>query len=92
MGNHSYYVDPDIIGDVVDEYVKSQPWYKKNANTITTAIGITATIASSLVSSGLSLPPWAITLATAITGLATVFGVKKTKNGIQPDAASKLVG
>lgn len=90
MGKHHILTNEDVIEGLVAEYVKTQPWYKKNANTISASIGIAATIASSLTASGLELPAWAITLATGVVALASVFGVKKTKNGIQSDTGKKI--
>lgn len=77
----------DFIGQFFWDKYQSQPWYRKIANTVTATVGVVSVIISQAAVMGMDLPKWAQFAVLVLFGLATVFGVYKTKNGL---SASQL--
>lgn len=80
----------DLTGAVIHQYVAEQSWFKKNANTVTTAAGFVATVVAWLASQPFAASPgWQMGIL--IVGfLATVLGVKTTKNGFSESQLDKI--
>lgn len=71
-----------------------QPWWRKSSNTVTAAIGTTATAAAALATyygtQGTDVPQW-LTIVIAVAGvLSTVLGVKQTRNGFTYQGAAQV--
>lgn len=84
----------DLINDLVDQVKDDQSTFARKANTVTSAIGITASLVLmflvSWAESGTNIPTW-LPQATLICGLlATVYRVSKTPNGVTDSVATKL--
>ena len=79
-----------MITDIVLEAVRRQPFWQRYANTIVAAIGALAAVLSFVATLPLNIDErWSGALPAAISVLI-MLGVKLTKNGIAPSAASKL--
>lgn len=80
----------DITGKYINRRFQEQSWFQRNANTITTAGGFVATVLAWLVSQPFASDP-RVQFAVLIVGfLLTVFGVKKTPNGISASQVKKF--
>lgn len=78
------------IDEVVQKAVSQQRWYRKYANTISTAVGLSSTVAMTVLSMGLDLPQGVSVALVVVGSLATILGVSQTKNGVQPHTAVQL--
>lgn len=78
------------IDELVQQALQEQSWYRKYANTINTAVGIASTAAATVLSLGLNLPPAVSAALAGVGSLATILGVYRTTNGIQPSTAEQL--
>lgn len=71
-----------------------QKWYQKSKNTVVTAVGGLVTLAGSyatyLTATGTSMPEWVTFVVGAIGFIATVVGVKNSKNGFTYQGAAQL--
>ncbi|AVD99798.1 membrane protein [Gordonia phage Flapper] len=79
---------PDVPSSVVIDELRAtlerQPWYKRFANTVTTAVGALALIAWLLTSNGIGIDPAIVTAVGSALGVLTTLGVLKTPNGVTP--------
>lgn len=80
----------DLTGAIIGRIVQDQPWYKAHANTITTAVGFLLTLVTWLASSPFVDQPWAAPVIFIVGFVATVVGVKNTRNGFSPSQLRKI--
>lgn len=71
----------DITGEFIYRQLQEQPWYRENANTVTTVGGFVATVVAWAATQPFAASP-GVQVGILIVGfLLTVFGVNQTKNG-----------
>ncbi|WP_157108909.1 hypothetical protein [Corynebacterium aquilae] len=72
----------DVTGQWIHEQVEKQPWYKANANTVTTAVGFIATLVAWLASQEWAANDQRVQAAVWVVGfVCTIAGVRATPNG-----------
>ena len=80
----------DITGALLAKKVQEQKWYQANANTVTSGVGFLVTTAAWVATQPFGTEP-AVQFGVLIVGfLATVFGVKFTKNGVSKSQTETL--
>lgn len=80
----------DITGQFIYRQLREQPWYKANANTVTTVGGFVATVVAWAASQPFAASP-GVQVGILIAGfLLTVFGVKQTKNGFSASQVAAI--
>jgi len=80
----------DITGEFIYRQLREQPWYKANANTVTTVGGFVATVVAWAASQPFAASP-GVQVGILIAGfLLTVLGVKQTKNGISASQVAAI--
>lgn len=79
-----------LIQNVVAEAVRTQPWYKRNANTIVAGIGAVTAVLAFLVTLELPVPEVVTGAVPTVIAFLTAVAVKLTRNGVQPSTAQKL--
>lgn len=80
----------DITGEFIYRRLREQPWYKANANTVTTVGGFVATVVAWAASQPFAASP-GVQVGILIVGfLLTVFGVKQTKNGFSASQVAAI--
>lgn len=84
----------DLISDLVEEVKSDQSTFARKANTVTSAIGVSATLVlmflTAWLESGTNIPTWLPQAALICGLLATVYRVSKTPNGVTDSVATKL--
>lgn len=80
----------DMTGAIIHQYVADQSWFKENANTVTTAAGFAATVVAWLASQPFAASPGWQMFILVVGFLATVLGVKSTKNGFSRSQLAKI--
>lgn len=78
------------IDEVVQRALREQSWYRTNANTINSGVGILSTVAATVLALGLELPGYATAGLVVLGSLGTLLGVYKTTNGVQDATAVQL--
>lgn len=80
----------DVTGSYLHDLVSQQSWYKENANTATTIGGFLLTLATTLGAQPISDDP-KVAIGILILGfLATILGVKFTRNGVSKSQMAKI--
>lgn len=83
-----------LISDLVEEVKSDQSTFARKANTVTSAIGVTASLVlmflTAWLESGTNIPTWLPQAALICGLLATVYRVSKTPNGVTTSVASTL--
>ena len=80
----------DITGEFIYRQLREQPWYKANANTVTTVGGFVATVVAWVASQPFAASP-GVQVGILIAGfLLTVLGVKQTKNGFSASQVAAI--
>ncbi|AET09879.1 holin [Gordonia phage GRU1] len=79
---------PDVPSSIVIDELRAtlerQPWYKRFANTVTTAVGVLSLVIWTLAANGFDLSDaWKNGIGAALAVL-TVLGVLRTPNGVTP--------
>lgn len=85
----------ELLADILRAQLEQQPWYRRVANTVTTAVGAIVGALWTIVAAGVELPPEVVVGVLVLVQLATVAGVKLTPNGVtqrQVDALEEYVG
>lgn len=87
-------LNPGIKSDIVASYINSrfaeQKWYQENANFITSAAGLVATILAWLVTQPIAEDP-KVQMGILVAGfICTTLGVKVTKNGFSKSQVAKV--
>lgn len=72
----------DQVSLALRKKLEEQPWWKKNSNTVTTALGGLVTLLWWASTSGLHFPAWGQAAMGVILYIASVLGVKYTRNGL----------
>lgn len=72
----------DLLGNLLREQLAAQPWFKRYANTVTSAVGFLVGVVWLLVSSGVHLPAEVTSGVLLLVSALTVAGVKLTPNGV----------
>ena len=84
----------ELITDLVDQVKDDQSTFARKANTVTSAIGVTASLVlmflTAWLESGTNIPTWLPQAALICGLLATVYRVAKTPNGVTDSVATKL--
>lgn len=80
----------DVTGVVLNRIVAEQPWYKENANFITSLGGFVATVLVAVGSLPIADSPWIQTVIALVGFVLTVLGVKVTRNGFSKSQVRKL--
>lgn len=75
--------DNDFIAEL-RQTLESQPWYRRFANTVTSAVGALFLILWFIASMGWDIPDGVEKGVASGIALLTVLGVLKTKNGLTP--------
>lgn len=70
--------------DVLRDALQEQPWYRRFANTVTSAVGVLTIVVWLLVFTGTDIPDSVGKWVTGLLAVLTVLGVLKTKNGLTP--------
>lgn len=86
--------NPGIKSDIAASYINSrfaeQKWYQENANFITSAAGLVATILAWLVTQPIAEDP-KVQMGILVAGfICTTLGVKVTKNGFSKSQVAKV--
>lgn len=86
--------NPGIKSDIAASYINSrfaeQKWYQENANFITSAAGLVATILAWLVTQPIAEDP-KVQIGILVAGfICTTLGVKVTKNGFSKSQVAKV--
>ena len=86
--------NPGIKSDIAASYINSrfaeQKWYQENANFITSAAGLAATILAWLVTQPIAEDP-KVQMGILVAGfICTTLGVKVTKNGFSKSQIAKV--
>ena len=86
--------NPGIKSDIAASYINSrfaeQKWYQENANFITSAAGLVATILAWLVTQPIAEDP-KVQMGILVAGfICTTLGVKVTKNGFSKSQIAKV--
>ena len=86
--------NPGIKSDIAASYINSrfaeQKWYQENANFITSAAGLVATILAWLVTQPIAEDPKA-QMGILVAGfICTTLGVKVTRNGFSKSQVAKV--
>ena len=80
----------DGLARYLNDEINKQPWYKRNANTITAIGGFIATLIAALASTPFGADP-RFQLAIFVVGfILTIFGVKVTPNGFSRSQQAKI--
>ncbi|QXU55197.1 hypothetical protein [Rhodococcus sp. LW-XY12] len=80
----------EIVVDVLRSKLEEQPWYRRVANTVTTASGTLVGVLWLAVSAGVELPTEIIVGGLVLTQIATTVGVKLTPNGVTQRQVAEL--
>lgn len=86
--------NPGIKSDIAASYINSrfaeQKWYQENANFITSAAGLVATVLAWLVTQPIAEDP-KVQMGILVVGfICTTLGVKVTKNGFSKSQVAKV--
>ena len=86
--------NPGIKSDIAASYINTrfaeQKWYQENANFITSAAGLVATILAWLVTQPIAEDP-KVQMGILVAGfICTTLGVKVTKNGFSKSQVAKV--
>lgn len=86
--------NPGIKSDIAASYINSrfaeQKWYQENANFITSAAGLVATILAWLVTQPIAEDP-KVQMGILVAGfICTTLGVKVTRNGFSKSQVAKV--
>lgn len=85
----------DLLADLLRTQLDRQPWYRRVANTVTTAVAALVGVVFTAVAAGLELPADLVVGVLVLVQLAAVVGVKLTPNGItarQIDSLEEYAG
>ncbi|PRQ11706.1 hypothetical protein C1Y63_04675 [Corynebacterium sp. 13CS0277] len=81
----------DFTGEYIYQQVKTQPWYRAHANTVTTIAGFLVTSVAWLASQEWAQNDTRIQTAVWAVGfLATIVGVRRTPNGWSASQLAKV--
>lgn len=90
MGTHNApEPDPELIA-ALREHMEAQPWYRRFANTVSTAVGAITMVIWFLVSTGVDIPDQLTASVGAAIAIFTTLGVLKTPNGITPRGINQV--
>lgn len=86
--------NPGIKSDIAASYINSrfaeQKWYQENANFITSAAGLVATVLAWLVTQPIAEDP-KVQMGILVVGfICTTLGVKVTRNGFSKSQVAKV--
>lgn len=71
----------DAAGAYIRKRALAQPWYRRNANTVTTVLGFFATLLTWAASQPFATHETVSTVILIVGFILTIFGVQKTPNG-----------
>lgn len=83
---------PSTMRDALNHYLNTQPWWKRNANTVTAAWTGLAAFGGIMLANDTGLPDWAVYAIGGLLYAGQVVGIAKTPNGITPTVVDKVEG
>lgn len=90
MANYNPGIKSDIAASYINSRFAEQKWYQENANFITSAAGLVATILAWLVTQPIAEDP-KVQMGILVAGfICTTLGVKVTKNGFSKSQVAKV--
>ena len=90
MANYNPGIKTDIAASYINTRFAEQKWYQENANFITSAAGLVATILAWLVTQPIAEDP-KVQMGILVAGfICTTLGVKVTKNGFSKSQVAKV--
>lgn len=90
MANYNPGIKTDIAASYINTRFAEQKWYQENANFITSAAGLVATILAWLVTQPIAEDP-KVQMGILVAGfICTTLGVKVTKNGFSKSQIAKV--
>lgn len=90
MANYNPGIKTDIAASYINSRFAEQKWYQENANFITSAAGLVATILAWLVTQPIAEDP-KVQMGILVAGfICTTLGVKVTKNGFSKSQVAKV--
>lgn len=90
MANYSPGVRNDVVASYINSKFAEQPWYRENANFITSLGGLLATILVWLGSQPIAADPTVQMIILVVGFVLTTLGVKVTKNGFSKSQVAKV--
>lgn len=90
MASYNSGVKTDIAASYINSRFAEQKWYQENANFITSAAGLVATVLAWLVTQPIAEDP-KVQMGILVAGfICTTLGVKFTKNGFSKSQVAKV--
>lgn len=90
MASYNPGIKTDIAASYINTRFAEQKWYQENANFITSAAGLVATILAWLVTQPIAEDP-KVQMGILVAGfICTTLGVKVTKNGFSKSQIAKV--
>lgn len=90
MANYNPGIKSDIAASYINSRFAEQKWYQENANFITSAAGLVATVLAWLVTQPIAEDP-KVQMGILVVGfICTTLGVKVTKNGFSKSQIAKV--
>lgn len=90
MANYNPGIKTDIAASYINTRFAEQKWYQENANFITSAAGLVATVLAWLVTQPIAEDP-KVQMGILVAGfICTTLGVKVTKNGFSKSQIAKV--
>lgn len=90
MANYSPGVRNDVVANYINSKFAEQPWYRENANFITSLGGLLATILVWLGAQPIAEDPTIQMIILVVGFVLTTLGVKVTKNGFSKSQVAKV--
>ena len=82
--------DQNVLKEILQDKLKSQPWYKTYVNTTIVVITLAVNVVWLLVSVGVDVDPTVIGAVTGAIQAAGALGVKLAPNGVTPRQIKEL--
>lgn len=90
MANYSPGIRNDVVANYINSKFAEQPWYRENANFITSLGGLLATILVWLGAQPIAEDPTIQMIILVVGFVLTTLGVKVTKNGFSKSQVAKV--
>lgn len=83
-------MDSAMLRAALQEYVLSQPWWKRKANTVTGAWTGMLMVVWIAIGSGAEMPYWVTLLGGGLLYVGQLLGLSKTPNGVTPGVVEQV--
>lgn len=80
-----------FVSRQLNAWLSEQPFWRRYANTVTTAVGGLVALAWWLSTTWTDAPPWLSTVIGILLFVASVVGVKATRNGMTPSTIAATI-